>query len=325
MCTALSLKTARHYFGRTLDLEYTLHESVIIAPRRIPFLFRHLPPQQEHLAIIGAGVIRDGYPLYYDACNEAGLAMAGLNFPGCAQYHPASDGKENVAVFEMIPWILGACRTVKDAATLLQHVNICDDAFSPALPTSPLHFMISDAESSIVAEPLESGLRITDNPIGVMTNSPTFDYHMTRLCDFSSLSPDTPDNTFAPSIALAPYSRGMGAMGLPGDWSSSSRLIRAAYLRAHSVCSDDEAASVAQFFRILSAVSHVRGSVQVDGRYEITQYTSCCSTEKGIYYYTTYENQNLTAVDLHLENLDGSSLIQYPMLTQQQTVFQNAR
>lgn len=325
MCTALSLKTAGHYFGRTLDLEYTLHESVIIAPRRIPFLFRHLPPQQEHFAIIGAGVIRDGYPLYYDACNEAGLAMAGLNFPGCARYHAVISSKDNVASFELIPWILGTCRTVKEAAMLLQHVNVCDDAFSPALPPSPLHFMISDAESSIVAEPLESGLRIVDNPIGVMTNSPTFDYHLMRLRDFIGLSPDMPDNTFAPALDLAPYSRGMGAMGLPGDWSSSSRLIRAAYLRAHSVCNDDEASSVAQFFRILSAVSHVRGSVLVDDRCEITQYTSCCSTAKGVYYYTTYENQNLTSVNLHLENIDGSSLIEYPMIMQQQQLIQNIR
>ena len=324
MCTALSLKTDHHYFGRTLDLEYTLDESVIIAPRRFPFAFRHLPPQQTHLAIIGAGIVRDGYPLYYDACNEAGLAMAGLNFPGFAQYRPVDPGKDNAASFEFIPWVLGACCTVKEARALLQNASVCRDAFSPALPPSPLHWMISDAEGSIVAEPLEGGLRIFDNPLGVMTNSPSFDYHLLRLRDFAGLSPDMPKNTFAPALNLAPYSRGMGAMGLPGDWSSVSRLIRAAYLRAHSICAKSEAASVAQFFRILGAVSHVRGSVRVEGRYEITQYTSCC-TEKGLYFYTTYENQNLTAVDLHRENLDSRDLVEYPMLTQPEAFIQNGR
>lgn len=324
MCTALSLITSGHYFGRTLDLEYTLGESVIITPRRYPFSFRHLPAQQKHLAIIGSGVIQDGYPLYYDACNEAGLAMAGLNFPGFAQYHPFDPARNNVASFELIPWILNTCRTVREAKAALQNVNLCDTAFSPAFPASPLHFMISDANASIVVESLTAGLRIDDNPIGVLTNSPSFDYHLTRLCDFVSLSPNAPENTFAPQLDLAPYSRGMGAIGLPGDWSSSSRLIRAAYLRAHSICSNTEEASVAQFFRILSAVSHVRGSVKVNNQFEITQYTSCCSTKKGIYYYTTYENQNLTAVDMHLENLDEKSLTAYPMMTRSTAFLQNA-
>jgi len=325
MCTALSLTTEDHYFGRTLDLEYTLHESVIIAPRRFPFPFRHLPSMPEHLAVIGAGVIRSGYPLYYDACNEAGLAVAGLNFPGFAQYHPAVAGKDNAASFEIIPWILGSCRTVDEAKARLQNAVVCHDAFSPEYPPSPLHFMISDAQASIVAEPLESSLRIHDNPIGVMTNSPPFEYHLTRLRDFAALSPDAPENVFAPALDLAPYSRGMGAMGLPGDWSSVSRLIRAAFLRAHSVCAADEGASVAQFFRILAAVSHVRGSVLADGRHEITQYASCCHTKKGVYYYTTYENPNLTAVDMRHENLDGSKLIEYPMITQPTVRIQNAR
>ena len=325
MCTALSLTTARHYFGRTLDLEYTLHESVIITPRRFPLSFRHLPSSPKHPAIIGAGVIQDGYPLYYDACNEAGLAMAGLNFPCCAHYHPLHNKKDNVAAFEFIPWILSSCHSVSEAKSLLARANICDTAFNASLPSSPLHWMISDASGSIVVEPLKDGLRIFDNPIGVMTNSPSFDYHLTRLRDFVGLSPDAPVNSFAPELDLTPYSRGMGAMGLPGDWSSSSRLIRAAYLRAHSSCADNEASSVAQFFSILSAVSHVRGCVRVNDQYEITQYASCCSTEKGIYYYTTYENKNLTAVSMHFEDLDSDHLMSYPMITQTKPFFQNAR
>lgn len=324
MCTALSLTTRDHYFGRTLDLECTIGESIVIVPRRFPFSFRHLPTITDHFAIIGTAAVRDNQPLYYDAMNEAGLAIAGLNFPGFAHYHPFSDEHENIASFELIPWLLVQCSTVREATVLLEKANICNTPFSKELPPSPLHWMISDKECSIVVEPMESGLRIHDNPAGVMTNSPPFDYHMTRLRDFIGLSPDTPQNSFAPELALTPYSRGMGAMGLPGDWSSSSRFIRAAYLRAHCVCDDTEEESVSQFFHILDAVSHVRGSVRVNGQQEITQYTSCCSTQKGVYYYTTYENRAMTAVDMRRENLDGSDLIIRPMNKKPQVCIQNS-
>ena len=325
MCTAIHLIKNGHYFGRNLDLEYHYNEAITVTPRNFDFKFKAPFLNNERYAIIGMATTVDGYPLYYDACNEAGLAMAGLNFPGCAQYQPIDSKKDNTASFEFIPWILSTCRTVKEARALLQNTNVCSDAFSPELPPSPLHWMISDAETSIVVEPLQDGLRIFDNPLGVMTNGPSFDYHLMRLRDFTGLSPDMPENTFIPALDLAPYSRGMGTMGLPGDWSSVSRFIRAAYLRAHSSCAKNEASSIAQFFRILGAVSHVRGSVRVKDRYEITQYTSCCCTEKGLYFYTTYENQNLTAVDLHRENLDSEEFIEYPMMKQPEAFIQNRR
>ena len=256
--------------------------------------------------------------------NEAGLAIAGLNFPGYAHYFPLCKSRQNIASFELIPWLLGQCRTAREAKTLLRSANICDTPFSEELRPSPLHWMISDKEESIVVEPMERGLCIHENPVGVMTNSPPLDYHTTRLRDFMSLSPDAPENSFAPALSLTPYSRGMGAMGLPGDWSSSSRFIRAAYLRACCVCGDTEEESVSQFFHILGAVSHVRGSVRVNGQQEITQYTSCCNTKTGVYYYTTYENSAVTAVDLRLENLDGSDLIVRPMIKKPQVRIQNA-
>jgi len=325
MCTALSLTTRDHYFGRTLDLECTPGESVVITPRRFPLSFRHLEDLPAHEAIIGVAAVRNDYPLYYDAMNESGLAMAALNFPGCAHYQPVSKRHKNICSFELITWVLGQCQTIREAKALLESACVCGDAFSDELPPSPLHWMISDAQGSLVVEPLEGGLCIRDNPTGVMTNSPAFDYHMTRLRDFIGLSPDAPENSFAPALALSPYSRGAGAMGLPGDWSSSSRFIRAAYLRAHSVCQEDEMPSVSQFFRILDAVSHVRGSVRVNGMQEITQYASCCNAQKGIYYYTTYENRAITAVHMRLEDLDSRQLIAYSLDAALRPVCQNAR
>ena len=116
----------------------------------------------------------------------------------------------------------------------------------------------------------------------------------------------------------------MGALGLPGDLSSASRFARAAFTRLHSVSGDSEEESVGQFFHILGSVEQPRGCREVaDGKYEITIYTSCCNATRGIYYYTTYTNHQITAVDMHRENLDGNELIHYPMLQQERIFHQN--
>ena len=323
MCTAISLTTGRHYFGRNLDLAYHYDERVVITPRHYAFPFRSLPAIPSHHAIIGMATIVDGYPLYYDATNEAGLSIAGLNFPSNAVYHPAADGKDNVSPFEFIPWVLARCDTVAQVRSLLVRINLCDVPFSKELPLTPLHWIIADLESAITVESMADGLHVHDNPIGVLTNNPPFDYHMTNLANYMTLSPASPRNTFAPGLDLSPYGLGMGAIGLPGDCSPASRFVRAAFAKAHSVCGESEAESVSQFFHLLSSVRHIRGSVETDNGYEITVYSSCCNTDDGVYYYTTYENSRITAVDMRRENLDGSQLITYPLLTGQDIHFQN--
>lgn len=323
MCTALSLKTKDHYFGRNLDLEYRFHERVTITPRRYSLTFRRIPQMDTHYALIGTASIVDGYPLYYEATNERGLSMAGLNFPVSAHYPPEESGTECVSPFELIPFILGQCESTKEACALLKRICIAAIPFSDALPLSSLHWMITDRDSSIVIESMQNGLHIRDNPIGILTNEPPFDVQTIHLAQYTQLSPEQPPSHFGRSIELTLASRGMGALGLPGDLSSSSRFVRAAYMRAYSICDADEAASVSQFFHILSSVRHVRGSVMVCGKPEITLYSSCCNTDRGIYYYTTYENSRICAVDMHRENLDGSALISYPFLESQDILFQN--
>ena len=103
MCTAISYKTDAHYFGRNLDLERGYGECVVITPRYCPLPLRHLPDLTEHYAMIGTAAVAQGYPLYFEATNERGLSMAGLNFPGNAHYAEVADGHDNVASFELIP------------------------------------------------------------------------------------------------------------------------------------------------------------------------------------------------------------------------------
>ena len=324
MCTALSYHTKDHYFGRNLDLEYSYQETVTVTPRNCPFHFRNGKLLSSHYALIGMATVADGYPLYYEATNEAGLSLAGLNFPGNAVYFPKAENHDNIAPFELIPWLLGQCRSVQECWPLLDRLNLWNENFSATFPLSPLHWMLTDSEESITIESTKEGLKVHANPVGVLTNNPPFDYHMCHLSQFLNLTPEPPVNRFSQKVDLRPYSLGMGAIGLPGDLSSASRFIRIAFGKLNSLSGDSESESISQFFHLLGSVAQTRGLTKVrDKEYEITLYSSCCNTKKGIYYYTTYENSQITAVSLHKEDLDGTTTVSYPLIKNQQINYQN--
>ena len=315
MCTAATYRTHDFYMGRTLDYEFSYPSEVTIMPRHFPLALRHGETLAEHYAIIGMAYVTEGYPLYYDAINEKGLGMAGLNFVGNAVYSSPCAGKENIAQFEFIPWLLARCADLQEARNALETLNLTDTPFNSHLPSASLHWIIADASGAIVVESMADGLHIYDNPVGVLTNNPPFPQQLAILNRYRGLSSRQPENTFAPGVELPCYSRGMGAKGLPGDLSSDSRFVRVAFTRANSVSSEGESESVSQFFHILGTVEQVRGCCEVSpNEYEITIYTSCCNASRGIYYYTTYENPQITAVDMHRTDLTGTTLSRYPLL-----------
>ena len=325
MCTAATYKTQDFYFGRTLDYEFSYGDEITITPRNYPFHFRHAKTSLDHhYGIIGMAHVADDYPLYYDAINEKGLGMAGLNFVGNAAYAEPALDKENVAQFEFIPWILSQCATLEEARQKLSVMNLTNTQFSEMFPCAQLHWILADASGCIVIESMKDGLHIYNNPVGVLTNNPPFPQQMFQLNNYQGLSPKQPQNIFAPGLELQSYSRGMGALGLPGDLSSASRFARVAFTKLNSQSGHSESESISQFFHILGSVDQQRGCCEVtDGKYEITLYTSCCNATKGIYYYTTYENHQISAVNMHHENLDTDVLIRYPVITGQQIYCQN--
>lgn len=325
MCTAATYKTKDFYFGRTLDYEFSYGDEITITPRNYPFHFRHADDVlKHHYAIIGMAHVAEDYPLYYDAINEKGLGMAGLNFVGNAVYADPEKDTTNVAQFEFIPWILSQCATLDEVREKLTSMRLVNTPFNDVFPCSQLHWLVADASGSIVVESMSDGLHVHENPVGVLTNNPPFPQQMFQLNNYQGLSPKQPKNTFAPGLDLTSYSRGMGALGLPGDLSSASRFARVAFTKMNSLSGETESESVSQFFHILGAVDQQRGCCEVaDGKYEITLYTSCCNATKGIYYYTTYENHQISAVNMHHEDLGTEMLIRYPVLTAQQIHFQN--
>lgn len=313
MCTAATYKTNDFYFGRNLDYEFSYGESVTVTPRNYEFKIHCGDMPKTHYAIIGMAHISEDYPLYYDAANEKGLCAAGLNFVGNAYFGETLGGRENVAQYEFIPWVLSKCATVKEAVQLLTNANITNNKFLN-MPPAQLHWLIADKDDCITVESVKEGLKLYSNPVGVLTNNPPFMFQMAALDNYMALSPKNPVNTFSDIVPLKAYSRGMGALGLPGDASSQSRFVRAAFVKLNSRSGADDKESISQFFHILGSVEQQRGCTELEnGKYEITIYSSCINASRGIYCYKTYNNSRINAVDMHREKLDGSSLISYPI------------
>lgn len=322
MCTSGSFTAdGEHYFGRNLDLEVTLGQQVVVTPRNYPFRFRYGEEAGSHYAMIGMAVVQNDYPLYFDAVNERGLGVAGLNFTGEAVYNKSAEGKRNVASYELIPWILSSCDTVKSARSLLKDANITDDDFAPGLKATRLHWMVADKDESIVVEQDATGMHVYGDPVGVMTNRPGFPFQMANLAMHMGSSAEQGENRIAPGVNLDAYSRGMGGYGIPGDLSSSSRFVKAAFTRMNSKAGPD---GMTQFFHILGSVEQQNGCCDLGGgKCEYTVYSSCCDTGRGIYYYRTYGNSRVRGVDMNRCDLDGGKLSVFPVDDRQDVLMQN--
>ena len=315
MCTAVAYRPNRFYFGRTLDFEFLYTCEVTVTPRKFPFGFRFMETVERHYAIIGMACVMDNYPLYFDAMNEQGLCMAGLNFVGNAVYRKRAEGKVNVASFEFIPYILSKCKSVKEAKSILENINITDTAFREELPPSELHWIIADKDETIVVEAVHEGIKVYQNFANVLTNNPPFEYQLENNKRYSHLSAHQSEEP-AREKKYSEFSRGTGAVGLPGDYTSKSRFVRAEFLCRNSRCGDTEGEGVNQFFHILSGVSVPEGCcVTEKGEYDKTLYASCMSPESRVYYYKAYESQGVLAADMKWENIESAELLRYPFKT----------
>ena len=311
MCTAICYRSNASYFGRNLDLHCGYSESVVITPRNYEIKMRFEKPIKSHYAMLGMATVAENYPLYYEATNEKGLSMAGLNFPENAVYYHFAEEKDNVAPFELIPWILAQCACIDEAKILLNKINLVNIDFSEQLRLSPLHWMLSDKKHSIVVEPLIDGIKIYNDPFEVLTNNPPFEYHYTNVSNYMGLSTGHATSEFDKKIPMKNYSLGMGALGLPGDYSSASRFIRALFVKENSVLEHNEKSNVNQFFHILNSVAMPKGCVKTADGFEYTRYSSCCNMDRGIYYYTTYDNLEITSINLHDVDLNQQQLHTY--------------
>lgn len=328
MCTALTLKTkdGYHLFGRNMDLSYSFNQAVTLLPRGYEYRDRVTGTMKKNkYAIIGMASVIDDYPAFADAMNEKGLGCAGLNFPGYSYFNEDTvDGKINLAPYDLILWILANFETVDEVAKEIQNVELVAVPINEKTPLPTLHWIVADKNgNSLVIEKTKERFSVCENPIGVLTNSPTFDWHMTNLNEYIKTTPIQPENRTWVGKELRPLGVGGGTNGLPGGFSGVDRFVRIAYLKSQQPESDRLETGISQFFHMLNNVAMPRGSVIADNLNDITIYTTCMCQEKGIYYYSTYDGYGISAIDMNKEDLDAKEIKRFDYNESLQIAYQN--
>ncbi len=278
MCTAIHYSGDGCYFGRNFDFHMTFGEKIVLTPRRIKLSFIHEEALDVHPAIIGTAVVSSDTALYFDGMNEYGICAAALNFPSLAVYRKSAGGKVNIASFEVIPYLLSTCRNMSEVCSQLEEINVTDDSFSPDMPATGLHWMISDGKRSVVLESMEDGVHVYEAETGVLTNPPEYSVHLENL---------------------------QGLTGYPAwDYSSASRFLKASQIRKNYTAGGES--GEVSLFKMLGAVSVPKGSVIKEEGVHYTKYTAVCDTMGLVYHRSTYENMSTCSVRMKNLNLEGS-------------------
>ena len=305
MCTCINLSYKNsHYFGRNMDLNYSFNERIIIVPKNYLFKFKKEKEIKTHYSFIGIGTIIDNYPLLAEGSNEFGVSIAALNYPIECQYHNINKDKINLAPYELPLLILSKCKDLKDIRKIIKNLNLINIPFNKNINLTPLHFMISYKNKSIVIESTKYGLELHDNPFNVLTNSPSFNYHKYSLNNYIKLNNGFIKNNLN-NLKFNDYSFGLGAYGLPGDYSSNSRFIKTYFIKNYLDLNDDNNYNIIQFFKCLESVSMIKNIVKTHKDYEYTRYTSCYINNT--LYYKTYLS-SIRYVSLYDYNLNDDKL-----------------
>ena len=315
MCTGVRFSDDKGnmYFGRNLDWTEGYGEKVVITPREYSYNSAFLGEMKpSHGAIIGMAIVVENTPLYFDCANEAGLAIAGLNFPGYAQYEEdAVDGKTNVAAYEFPLWVTLNFSSVDEVEEALKNTCIVAKPINEQFPVSELHYIIGDAKRSIVVEYTKNGMEVFKNDVDILTNQPGYGWHQENLRNYMNLSPKRPHEVKWEKETLIPFGSGSMMRGIPGDYYSTSRFVRVAYLNTHYPTKDTEEENVLRLFHTLTGVAMIEGAAHMDETsFEKTIYTGGYSSASKTYYYNTYDNPAILHVSLEGHNLDSSDLVE---------------
>ena len=314
MCTGIrfSDSSGNMYFGRNLDWSVGYGQKIVITPRKYRLDSAFMGEAYSKYALIGMGIVQNKTPLYFDCGNEAGLAVAGLNFPGYAKYESESiDGKTNVAAYEFPLWVAMNFASVDEVESALSNVAIIAKPVNDNYPVSMLHWLIGDAKRSIVVEYTEKGLEVFHDDVDVLANQPGFTWHRENLRNYMNLDSDMPESVKWQEAEMKPFGSGSLMRGIPGDYYSTSRFVRAAYLNTHYPVKDSETENVTRLFHTLNGVSMIEGAARMaDGEYEKTIYTGGFSSATNTYYFNTYDDPEIRSVCLNDYQLDSTEIIE---------------
>lgn len=320
-CTGMQLKAVDGSFinGRTLEFGMPLDFSIMFVPRNYDFKGTlpdggaGLPYRSKYAAI---GSITFGAPAIVDGINEKGLSIGMFYFPGYAGYTAVTPANAKVALspIELPNWILTQFATVDEVKQNIQSVVVVPTTPKgwPALP--PFHYIVYDKSGkSLVIEPVQGKLVTYDNPLGVLTNSPTFDWHMTNLSNYINLTTVNAAPVDVDGVQLHQFGEGSGMHGLPGDFTPPSRFVRASIFSASAIPPANSAAGVLQMFHLLNQFDIPVGSVRsMDGKTMVPDVTLAATVKEPSmlrYYTRTYADQGISMVDLNAFNFDGKELM----------------
>ncbi len=308
-CTGISLnaKDGAMIRGRTMEFGFPLSSNVIVVPSGTA-MTGTLPDGKQGIAyttkyaMVGANAA--GQTAIMDGMNDQGLSFGLFYFPGFAEYPAvtAANAGKAMAPFEFGTWVLGNFATVDDVkAALASGGAVVVDTPAPGFGSSPSHYFLRDKSGkSIVIEPLGGVLKVFDAPLGVVTNAPAYDWHLTNLRNYVNLSVTNVPPLDLDGIKLTQLGQGAGMHGLPGDFTPPSRFIRAVAFTQAEVPSATADDAVLTAFHILNQFDIPKGSVRdkATGGPELTQWTAVSDTKNLRWYFKTYDDQNIHVVDV---------------------------
>jgi len=263
-------------------------------------------------------------PFYLDGMNEAGLTAGALYLPGFTKYQTLNAGEEASAInnLDFVGYILGQFQTVEEVKAALSKMQVVDneDIIKKMGVPMPLHYVVTDsAGNSIVIEYVEGKLNIYDNKVGIMTNSPTYDWHILNLRNFAQLTPYAPGpgDKEEGGVNFTPFGGGAGMTGLPGDYTAASRFIRAFFYVQTSLPLEDADAAVNQASRILDNFDYPKGFERTGtpDKYSLgyTQWSTIGDIKNKRYYWWTENNRQMRMVDLNKLSFKGTEAIAAPL------------
>jgi len=272
-------------------------------------------------ASVGANAV--GIPILLDGLNEQGLAVGLFYFPTTAGYmkYSAADAGKTIAPWEVGSWILENFATVEEVRKNLDQIVVAGAVLKAWGFVPPVHYIVVDASGkSIVIEYVNGQLNVHDNPLGAMSNSPTFDWHMTNLRNYMHLSLTDLPPVLVGSVKLVALGQGTGMLGLPGDFTPPSRFVRAVAFSTSVLPSKTGDEAVLQAFHILNNFDIPKGATREAQKdehgniiAEYTLWTSACDLKAKRFFFRTYENSQIRSVDLMKTDLGAKDIVTFSM------------
>src|SRR5579885_1242450 len=332
-CTTLLItaKDGAVVSGRTMEFGFDVKSDVMIVPAGTP-MTGTLPGGATGISyttkygMVGANAL--GFPVIVDGINEQGLFVSDLYFPGYAGYAEVTpeNARRAMAPYEFGNWLLGNFATVDEVRAHVQDVVLASTTVDALGMAPPLHFIIRDRSGkSLVIEPIDGKLKVYDDPVGVLTNSPSFDWHLTNLRNYIGLTArNVPALELGGNLSLPQFGQGSGMIGLPGDATPPSRFVRAVAYSQTALPASTAAEAVLQVFHIMNNFDIPLGSVRDKSgkamHADYTVWTSVADLQNDRWYFRTYDDQAIRLVDLHKALAAAGNKVRFIPMSSEQTI-----